>query len=459
MTKLDVKYATYGKAPAPRPMRLSAQDHWAGAPQKMRDGSEPQPWHCLPFVEGSTYGLELVYPFENECHVVNDGTDIRFEWDYATEPGGGVTGGEFITFFPKAPSKFYLFNARIDVQAPPGHVLRTEPHPRYFTDETGMVPLAMIGHVQSEWYPRQLFVVFRAPRPGERHVFRKGEPYAQILFVPQQVRYELTRMEPAQEAERRELERSITAARSEIATNRWLNPSGNEFNNHYKVLARAFADGGMAAVRGTVARGVEKHEQSLPSDKSIDEALAVGHAHLDAGRYDEARAVFGHVLARDPANADALSHLGIAVACTGSPAVGVEMMTRAVELQPGAAALHANLGEVLRMTGRFGEAAAAFRAALRIRPDAGLVSVLGLTLAQQGKFDEALQACRAALNAAPQSAVVQYRAGLVHALRSDPRQARAHYERALATDANFMPARQALRELSIAEAPSLQPAP
>jgi hypothetical protein len=38
----------------------------------------------------------------------------------------------------------------------------------------------------------------------------------------------------------------------------------------------------------------------------------------------------------------------------------------------------------------------------------------------------------------------------VYALQSDHEQARAHYERALGLDPNFAPARQALRELSIA---------
>jgi tetratricopeptide (TPR) repeat protein len=132
------------------------------------------------------------------------------------------------------------------------------------------------------------------------------------------------------------------------------------------------------------------------------------------------------------------------------------MMAKAIELRPGAAALHANLGEVLRMTGRFAEAAASFRAALRIKPDAGLVSVLGLTLAQQGEHDKAMQACRAAVNAAPRSAVVQYRAGMVYALQGEAEQARAFHEAALGIDPNFAPARQALRELSIARTQSAE---
>src|ERR1700675_1130904 len=99
METVPIKISAYNGALPPRPIRM-ANVRWGGLPQKMEDGSDPQPWHCLPFVEGSTYGLELIYPYEKECHVVNDDGSVRFEWDFANEPGGGVTGAEFVLFSP-----------------------------------------------------------------------------------------------------------------------------------------------------------------------------------------------------------------------------------------------------------------------------------------------------------------------------------------------------------------------
>src|SRR5262249_38342120 len=157
---------------------------------------------------GSTYGLELLYPYETECHVVGADGTIRFEWDFTKEPGGGLTGGEFRAFSPVEASKYYLFNTRLDLQPPPGYVLRTEPHPRFFTDDTHTGPWAMIGHLQNEWYPRLVFVVFRGPRQGERQIFRKGEPFAQVLAVPQRLRHEAARMADEEAAERRRLEQA-----------------------------------------------------------------------------------------------------------------------------------------------------------------------------------------------------------------------------------------------------------
>ena len=445
--KITLKYSTYAGALPPQAIRIKTTGGWAGLPQKMVDGSEPQPWHCLPFVEGATHGLELVYPYETECRVFNDDGDIKFEFDYASEPGGILTGGEFITFFPKEASKFYLFNTRLDIVPPPGHVLRTEPHPRFFTDETGTVPVALCGHVQNEWWPRKLFVVFKIPPRGQRHVFRKGEAYAQILAVPHGVRYDAEKLGEEEEARRRKLEAQIDAAKAQIAENRWHNNAGNEFSDYYKMLARAFQREGQAGVDELVKEATERHRKALPTDKPINEALAQGRQRLNEAKYDEAKAIYQHVLSREPNNADALSHLGIVAACTGQPMVGLKMMSQAVALQPRVPLFHSNLGEMLRMMGRFQDAERAFRGALQLAPnDAVLMSTLGLTVAQQGRAAEGLDICRRALAMAP-AAAVHYRIGEILAQQKQFKEARAAYDAALAADPDYIHARAAIRQL------------
>jgi Flp pilus assembly protein TadD len=448
MDKLTIKYATYANALPPRRVKLE-KPGWAGDLRKMEDGSEPQPWHCLPFVEAATYGLELLYPYETECVVVNDGGDVRFEFDYEKEPGGILTGGEFITFFPKPPAKFYLFNTRIDLQAPPGHVLRTEPHPRAFSDETGTAPLAICGHVQSEWWSRKLFVVFKSPPPGGRNVFRKGDPYAQILFVPQRANYELERFTPDEEAARRKRENDVDNTKLHIATNVWKNPTGNEFSDYYKILARSFQRDGQSGVDGAVAEGVRRQEAGLPLDKSVAEALAQGYEKIKSGNYNDAKAIYQHVLTREPGNPDALSHLGICAAVTGAPAVGLKLMQQAVQILPNAPTYHNNLGELLRMLGRFAEAEAEFRTSLRLNPrDAGIVSTLGLTVAQQGKTDEGLRLAREAVAMSPDAAPPHYRLGLIYAQLKRPAEARVEFQAALAIEPAFVPAREELDKLT-----------
>ena len=447
MDKLQLKYFTFEKSPPPQPIRMKVPG-WSGPAQKMEDGSEPQPWHCMPFTEGATFGLELVYPFETECEVVNDAGHVRFEWDFAKEADGKLTGGEFVTFFPKEASRFYLFNTGVDLQPPPGYVIRTEPHPRFFTDDTGTVPIAIVGHVQSEWWPKKFFVVFKAPPPGERHIFRKGEPYAQLLLLPQKMSIETVPMALEENDRRRRLEERIALSTSHIASNIWRNASGYAFNNHYKILARSFAREGMAGVENAVGEGFAIHQSSLPKGKPIEECLSMAGKLLAQEKYREARAIYTHVLERDPLNVEAIARLGIVAACLDVPLVAVKLMKQAVALQPRSPLYQANLGEVLRRIGQYDEAESAFRAALQLNPnDANAMSNLGRTLAQQGRMAEGIQACRMAITTAPQMAVTHLRMAMILAQASQYEGARTYFQSALSIDPNLEEARRGLEEL------------
>ena len=63
MKKIEIKYRTWGRGLPPRPIKLDIPG-WAGQPYKMQNDSIPQPWHCLPFISASIYGLELIWNFE-----------------------------------------------------------------------------------------------------------------------------------------------------------------------------------------------------------------------------------------------------------------------------------------------------------------------------------------------------------------------------------------------------------
>jgi tetratricopeptide (TPR) repeat protein len=418
---------------------------WAGETEGMKDGSQPQPWHCLPFIEGATYGLELVYPYETECRVVHDAAGVRFDFDYAGEPGGVLSGGEFIFFNAPGKPQFYLFNTRIDIQAPPGHVLRTEPHPRFFTDPTGTAPLALIGNVQSEWYPRMLFVVFKVPPPGGRHVFRKGEPFAQVVFVPHRAEYSLRAFSPDEEAARRDLDDSISLLRSQIARREWRDPDGNRFNDHYKVLSRAFTEGGMDGVRRAVDAAREERAGALPA--TLDGCLAAGEALIARDEYDQAKSVYAHALSLAPDHPAALRQMGICLACTGGPAAGLRLMERAAQLEPSNPDHPAALGRMLTLLGRHRDAEGAYRAALRAGgPKLNLLNALAVALANQGRLDEALAACRSSLAVKPHPQAHEM-IGTILAHQRRHAAARAAYDAALALDPAYEPARKALARL------------
>lgn len=178
MTRVDVLWRGLKDLP-PRPIKLQIPG-WAGHDLDHGGGAVPQPWHCPPFVDGSTYGLELVYPFEADCHVSIRNGELHISREFEEELHPSMQEPPFKQFAPG----HYGFTSSLDLLVPDDMVVRVESHPRFFTDTTGTCPCAVPGHIHTAFWPRIFFVVFKAPWPGQTHVFRKGEPYAQILVLP-----------------------------------------------------------------------------------------------------------------------------------------------------------------------------------------------------------------------------------------------------------------------------------
>jgi len=240
---LSLRYRSVYGAPPPRPIRLQVPG-WGGSPQKPADGASPQPWHCRPFMDGASYGVELVYPYPAECRVVNDGA-IRFvgdELESAMEQAG--IPHPFGAFSPD----HYGMATALDLLPPPGYALRLEPHPRCFTAVTADVPIAVPGHLQRFW-PRQFFAVFRAPPLGAEHVFRPGEPYAQLLLVPDRQSYDVRAMEADEAADRARQDEQVTMLAYLLSKRIWRSARGDWFDDKYKRLLRLFRRGGTDMVR------------------------------------------------------------------------------------------------------------------------------------------------------------------------------------------------------------------
>jgi tetratricopeptide (TPR) repeat protein len=449
MTKHTIKYSTASRALPPRRTKLEVPGWGGDVTQKMVDGSVVQPWHCQPFVEGNTYGLELIYQHEQDCHIVNDAGAVRIEWDFYKEPGD-VTGGEFVTFFPKEASKQYLFSTRIDIIAPPDHVARIEPHPRFFTDTTGTVPVAIIANVQTEWWSKWFFVVFKVPPPGQRHIFRKGEPFAQVIFVPRRVNYDVIPMTAAEEAERRLAAQRVDVARNEIATNFWLNSAGAEQGNYYKVLSAAFSRDGHDGVERVINDAHARRQERLPADETpIADAMAQAAAEMAQHRYAQAREIYYEILAREPDNADAVANYGICLCCVGSTLPGLRTISHSISLDPRNPLRHSTLARMFQLLGRFAESEAAYLNALALDPNnLGILSDLSQVVAAQKRFDEALQLADRVLAPAPNSALAHLRKGLIFEQAGRLAEARRSVHTAAELDPNLADAQAALSRLN-----------
>jgi SAM-dependent methyltransferase len=93
-----------------------------------------------------------------------------------------------------------------------------------------------------------------------------------------------------------------------------------------------------------------------PDEQSIRASLQAGMAHHDAGRLDEAAAVYRKVLEASPGRPEALVLLAGIAHGAGRPAEAADLLTRAIATNPSVAAYHHRLGLALEDLGRFDDA-------------------------------------------------------------------------------------------------------
>ncbi len=224
-----VKYRMHNPNLRPRRTRLEIPG-WAGKPEPRADGSTEYAWHCLPFSEAAKAGIELFYPYENELRVSTRGGGLVFEGDFGPQPESGIQWPPFRSF----GTAFYTYQILIDLKVEEGYALRTETHPRFYTDPTGTVPIAVPALLR-RWWPMMSFMVFKSPGEGQSHVFRPGEPFMQLTVVPETLDIELIEM-PREEAAEREMQaRRIHASRDTLsADSRWVSTTQTVFDGTYR---------------------------------------------------------------------------------------------------------------------------------------------------------------------------------------------------------------------------------
>lgn len=275
-TEVELKYRTYYKGSPPRPIKLQIPG-WSGEPCKHKTGDVPQAWMCPPFVHGSTYGLELIYPFDTECHVVKKNGKVIFEGDFEEESPWTEDGGKARPPFMSFAPEHYGFTSSLDLMPPEGYVIRLEPHPRFYTDTTGNCPIAAAGHLQGHWWPKIFFLGFKAPFEGQTHIFRKGEPYAQMLIVPQDMRYDIKKMTKEEERVRERRDDMLNNFGNKVASNVWKDHIQHEFSDKYKVLARIAAKHGCEGVDAILEQAKNQAEDRRKAIKKIPRRLLRKH--------------------------------------------------------------------------------------------------------------------------------------------------------------------------------------
>jgi hypothetical protein len=231
----SVKFRLFEPRLAPRRTKIEVPG-WAGQPEPRRDGSHEYGWHCMPFVEGAEYGIELFYPFDNELHVTKRNGQVALEGDFGPDPGTGINWPPFRPF----GEEYYTYQLLLDLKVADHMAVRTEPHPRVYTSTTDDVPIAVPALLRTSWWPMISFVIFKAPPTGHTHVFRLGEPFMQIILVPAEPDFQLVPMDEEEAAERELRDRRIYDSRSTLAKDStWTSSTHTVFDGTYRNIFRA----------------------------------------------------------------------------------------------------------------------------------------------------------------------------------------------------------------------------
>jgi protein O-GlcNAc transferase len=127
-----------------------------------------------------------------------------------------------------------------------------------------------------------------------------------------------------------------------------------------------------------------------PETRRTSADLRRAFALHQAGRLDEAVAIYLRILAIEPRNAPCLHLLGLAFHAFGRNDEAERSIRAAIDAKPDVAAYHVNLGMVLRALSRLHEAESACRMALALAPDnANARNNLGNVLRDLGQFEAA----------------------------------------------------------------------
>ncbi|NQU57052.1 MAG: tetratricopeptide repeat protein [Rhodospirillales bacterium] len=211
----------------------------------------------------------------------------------------------------------------------------------------------------------------------------------------------------------------------------------------------------------------------------VQKSLELAMAHHQAGRLPEAAAIYQQILQSDPNQPVALHLLGVIALQTGDSAGAVELITKAITIDPAFAEAYGNLGVAQRNLGNLEEAVASYQKAISCNPEHGdahyqlgntlkrlgrtLEAVasfrtvialngqfaeahnnLGNALQDLGKSDEAVQSFQKALAIKPDYANAHNNLGTALSALGDLGAAEESYRKALALDGNFAEAQNNL---------------
>jgi tetratricopeptide (TPR) repeat protein len=176
--------------------------------------------------------------------------------------------------------------------------------------------------------------------------------------------------------------------------------------------------------------------------------LSTAVEYHQRGQLDQAARLYQDILARHADHPDALHLLGVVALQQGRPEQAVELIGRAIAVNPSVAAFHGNLAEAYRALGQPERAAGCCQVALRLQPHyPEAANNLGLAWLAQGKGEAAAGQFREALRLKPGVAMIHNNLGNALRLLGDKNQALAQFQQALSLDPGLAEAHSNIGQL------------
>lgn len=173
------------------------------------------------------------------------------------------------------------------------------------------------------------------------------------------------------------------------------------------------------------------------SEMTVQQAMQLAMDAHRAGRLAEAEGMYRQILEAAPDYPDALHLLGLLALQCNQPAGAIELLERAIVVNPSSPAFADTLGQALVAAGRIDEGIERYRLALGLRPNfAEAYTNLGAALMKNDRLDEAIDVLQKALAIRPDLAAAHNNLGSCYSQLARPDDAIPAFRQALALAGN-----------------------
>ncbi len=192
------------------------------------------PYHCKPWVDGQTIGWTLFYGYLSSV-AIRGNEDGGIDVDNLEQLTKETQQADIISQFAKG--HFGIGS---------GYTLSTLPDISTLILPVSSSPPgleAIVGLIETDWYPRQIFLVFKVPQPGVEILLEHKTPLARVVMTP---RFDELTAQPmtAEEIEEIEGRRQAYLADESTSDSRWVDAAGNSFTHVYKQWSKRHRKGG-----------------------------------------------------------------------------------------------------------------------------------------------------------------------------------------------------------------------